>query len=150
MDYFLVNFSYLCADKNNRLTVYMRKFIYLFCLICLTTSCRESLLDRAEKEAKDYTRKYCPTPVINFSRTDSVVFHRNDSTYIYYCTLTGRMDDQQLINLHQKELSEMLENAVLQSTNLKLYKEAGFYFQYIIHSEKEPNKVLFSKLITNK
>lgn len=127
----------------------MRKFIYLFCLLCLAASCRESLADRAEKEAKDYTRKYCPTPVINFSRTDSVVFQRHDSTYIYYCTLTGKMDDPQLIGQYQKELGDMLANAVRQSTNLRLYREAGFHFQYIIHSEKEPSRILFNKVIAS-
>ena len=29
----------------------------------LLTSCHDSLEDRAEKEAKKYTERYCPTPV---------------------------------------------------------------------------------------
>ena len=62
------------------------------------TACQKSLEERAEQEAREYTRKYCPTPIDNFSRTDSMVFDKANRTYIYYCTLTDQMDNKEIID----------------------------------------------------
>lgn len=40
----------------------------------LLCSCHENLEKRAQREAREYTEKYCPTPVQNYTRTDSVTF----------------------------------------------------------------------------
>ena len=40
-----------------------------------------TLEDRAEKEARDFTERYCPTPVQNMQRTDSIVFDRDTRTF---------------------------------------------------------------------
>ncbi len=55
----------------------MKKAIYSIFLASLVVSCTESLEDKAVREAKEYTEKYCPTPYVNDSRTDSAVFDKN-------------------------------------------------------------------------
>ena len=52
----------------------MKKLIYTAVLVSLLASCTESLEDKAAREAKEYTEKYCPTPYVNDSRTDSATF----------------------------------------------------------------------------
>ena len=92
----------------------MRKILYalIACVAFCAQSCQESLEDKAEREAKEYTKSFCPTPTVNYTRTDSVVFYKSTKSYTYYCSFSD-------------------------------YKEAGFKFVYIVHSTKEPTKILY-------
>ena len=58
----------------------------LFCALMVMsaplTSCQESLEERAEREAREYTEKHCPTPPQNDVITDSIVFDRAGVTSI--------------------------------------------------------------------
>ena len=114
------------------------------------TACQKSLEERAEQEAREYTRKYCPTPIDNFSRTDSMVFDKANRTYIYYCTLTDQMDNKEIIDSKKDVLSNGLLESIKGSTYLKDYKDAGFGFRYIIRSEKNPSQVLFDGTYTKR
>ena len=128
----------------------MRKIFVLLIGAALFTACNESLEKRAQREAKEYTEKFCPTPVSNYTRTDSVVFYPETKTYHYYCSFVDRMDDAEIINQNKHAIDEMLLKAIIQSTELKPYKEAGFSFAYTCHSDKEPQKVLFETKYTKK
>ncbi len=54
-----------------------KKLIYIGIFASLLVSCTESLEDKAAREAKEYTEKYCPTPYVNDSRTDSATFDKS-------------------------------------------------------------------------
>ena len=127
----------------------MRKIFVLLIGAALFTACNESLEKRAQREAKEYTEKFCPTPVSNYTRTDSVVFYPETKTY-HYCSFVDRMDDAEIINQNKQAIDEMLLKAIIQSTELKPYKEAGFSFAYTCHSDKDPKKVLFEANYTKK
>lgn len=118
--------------------------------IFLLASCHESLADRAVREAKEYTQRYCPTPVNNFTRTDSIVFDKTTNTYIYYCTLTDKMDDAEVINAHKTEIKDALLKSIISSTNITVFKNAGFNFAYICRSQTDPKVVLFDATYTKK
>ena len=45
-----------------------KKLIYIGIFASLLVSCTESLEDKAAREAKEYTEKYCPTPYVNDAR----------------------------------------------------------------------------------
>ncbi len=107
------------------------------------SSCQESLEDKAARQAKEYTERYCPTPVINYSRTDSVVFDKKRNVYIYYLSFCDMLDDSEIIEENGDKITDMLTQSVRESTGLKNFIEAGFRFEYVCHSEKEPKKVLF-------
>ena len=116
--------------------------VLIFVLASLLSSCHKDLRQRAVEEAKEYTRKYCPTPVDNCVRTDSTVFDLSSDTYIYYCTLTERADDSLFVAMHHDEIAESLRQSIRQSINLQRYKKAGFSFRYVCHSEKNPAQIL--------
>ena len=97
---------------------------------------------KALREAREYTRRYCPTPVINNSRTDSITFDPTHRLFTYYFTFVDAMDDAELIQEHQSELVEILTNSVRESTSMKQYVEAGYKFRYVCHSQKNPKVVL--------
>lgn len=110
----------------------------------LAAACHESVEQRAEREAREYTRKYCPTPASGCTRTDSVVFYPATRTYTYYCTLTDQMDDPAVVARYRDRLRQQLRAALEQSTSLKLYKDAHFTFQYVCHSQRQPQTVLYA------
>ena len=126
----------------------MKKGIMLLLAAFLFGACHESLQDRAEREAKEYTRKNCPTPVNNFQRTDSISFDRSTNTYHYYCSFTGKLDDKAVIEKIRGELHDGLRKGIRESTSLKAYKEAGFSFTYTCRSAKDPRKVLYKETFT--
>lgn len=136
----------LSLQKN----IAMRNTLFILLAIVLLSSCHESLEKRAEREAREYTERNCPTPVNNFTRTDSVVFYADTKTYTYYCSVTDKMDDANLLAQKHAEINDQLVAQIREDTNIKQYKEAGFNFSYIIHSTKVPGKVLFKAIITPK
>ncbi|MBO4482979.1 MAG: hypothetical protein J5735_04100 [Prevotella sp.] len=113
----------------------------------MLSSCQESLEDKAVRQAKEYTERYCPTPVVNYSRTDSIVFDQNRHVYIYYLSFCGMLDDQKVVDENRDRITDMLTQSVRESTGLRNFIEAGFKFEYVCHSEKEPKKVLFRIVI---
>ena len=114
-----------------------------FFFLLFLSSCQESLEEKAARQAKEYTERYCPTPVINYSRTDSVVFDKKRNVYIYYLSFCDMLDDSEIIEENRDKITDMLTQSVRESTGLKNFIEAGFRFEYVCHSEKEPKKVLF-------
>ncbi len=128
----------------------MKKILIAFITTFALTACHESLEDKAAREAKEYTEKYCPTPVYNFTRTDSVEFDKSTKTYHYYCTLTDKMDDPVIIGKNRKKINDALLKSLAESTNIKAYNEAGFRFAYTCHSEKNPKLILFEGVYTQK
>ena len=121
----------------------MKKIILIATAILALTACQKSMEDRAAYEARAYTQKYCPTPVYNSTRTDSLVFDRSSRTFVYHCSLTDQMDDVQVLNEHRETLRQGLLQSIRESTNLKLFKDNDFAFRYVIRSTKNPQQVLF-------
>ena len=115
-------------QKENKFTM---KRIFIMSLVSLAlASCHESLEDKAEREAKEYTRKNCPMKVAEGVVNDSMTFDRSTRTIHYYYSLTGDIDKE--------------------ATNIRKYKENGFSFSYTYHSTKNKGKVLYSHTITPK
>ena len=79
----------------------MRKILYalIACVAFCAQSCQESLEDKAEREAKEYTKSFCPTPTVNYTRTDSVVFYKVYKKAItYYCSFSDAFDNEEIVN----------------------------------------------------
>ena len=112
--------------------------------------CHESLEQRAQREAKEYTEKYCPTPEQNYTRTDSVVFDMATKTYHYYCSVTGKLDDKAIFDTNRQKLSDALLDNVKENTSFRAYKKEGFAFQWTLRSDKDKNVVYFDRRFTPK
>lgn len=124
----------------------MKKFvvpIVSFIVCIFMTSCQESMEDKAMRQAKEYTERYCPTPVVNYSRTDSVLFDRQRKVYIYHISFFDVLDDSNVVDENKDMITDMLTQSVREAPGLKNFIEAGFRFEYVCHSAKEPKKVLF-------
>ena len=123
----------------------MQKTSLLIMLISVVmlSGCRQSIEEKAAQEAAEYTRKYCPTPVYNNTQTDSFTYDRATRTLVYHCKFIGPMDNDSIIQANKDMLYNGLDRSIRESTSLKLYKDAGIRFKYVIRSEKNPTHVLF-------
>lgn len=126
-----------------------KTFIFAF-LACTLTACHESLENRAAREAKEYTEKYCPTPYVNNTRTDSVVFDIASKTYTYYCSLNGQADSKKFIEQYHKRIHDSMIQSISNDTGTKKFKEAGFNFRYKVYSTKDKGVLLYDQTITPK
>lgn len=112
------------------------------------SSCQENIDSRAEREAKEFTRKNCPTPIIDNTRTDSLVFEANTRTLHYYYTLVGPADNKTAFTGRHEELKNILISSFRASTNLKMYIDAGINFKLTYHSEKKTQQKLYETTLT--
>lgn len=122
-------------------------FIIIITLSFLAIGCKkETIQDRAEKEAYEFTRRYCPTPTINNWSTDSIVYNRNKNVYTYYCKFYGILDDQAIIDENSDKIKDILYKAITESTTMKPYLESGMHFRYVCRSSSRKDVVLFEVL----
>ena len=128
----------------------MRNTLLLFVAAALMVSCHESLEKRAQREAREYTEKNCPTPVLNYMRTDSVVFETNTRTYHYYLSVMNDLDDAKIFELNRKLIVDNFMKQVDESTSLRAYKQEGFNFAWTLRSGKDPKVTYYEKVYTPK
>ena len=130
-------------------SVWNKPILGMALLFCFTLSaCHESLSDRAVRESKEYTEKFCPTPVINDERTDSMSFDKATHTMNYYRTLSGKADNPQVIKFNAKKLKGVLLTALIDDPSSKAYKDAGFNFRFLYRSARHRGKTLFEAVYT--
>ncbi len=112
----------------------------------LLVSRTESLEDKAAREAKEYTRKYCPTPYVNDARTDSAAFDKTKKMYTYYISLRNKADNKKAIDANKDKLHKIQKEALDNNPGLKKYKEKHFTFRFVYHSAKNPKEVLLDDI----
>ena len=129
----------------------MKKAAFCLAVSCLMLcGCHESMSKRAEREAKEYTQKYCPTPIQNCTRTDSVVFDSRTNTFIYYCSIFDQLDDKAVFDMNRSRITEGLISNLKENTQLRAYKKEGFGFKWILTSAKNSKTVYYNQLFTAK
>lgn len=97
----------------------MKHLLYAGVLLLSLSACHKSLEDRAAQECKEYTEKKCPTPVVNDTRMDSMVFEPSARTIHYYYSLVGNADNEQAVNAKKSELRKALRDALRADTGTK-------------------------------
>ncbi|MBP6526653.1 MAG: hypothetical protein KBA74_01750 [Prevotella sp.] len=127
-----------------------KAFILIISALALTACHHETIEERAKRETKEYTQKYCPTPFINYTRTDSMTFENSTRTIIYYCSFSDKMDNAEIINKNNKKIIDGLKKGIADNTGIKNYIEAGLNFRYVVHSHNNPQEVLFKHDFNNK
>jgi ADP-ribose pyrophosphatase YjhB (NUDIX family) len=129
-------------------SIVMKKFWILGMIALLFSACQESLEDRCERDAKEYTRKHCPTAIDENTVIDSLVFERATHTIHYYYKLTGVADEEQA--LKDVDAVNVLKQGLKNATAVKVYKDAKYRFAYTYRSSKDPKKILLDVVFTDK
>ena len=127
----------------------MKKYLIFAILTVVLAACQESLEDRCDREAKEYTKKNCPVKLDNYTTLDSLTFERATHTLHYYYRLTGFADNRPGI-LTEVDAVDALKQELKNTTALRVYKENKYRFAYTYHSEKDPKKVLLQVVFTDK
>ena len=137
----------------------MKNLCVIAILALILASCQESLEDRCEREAKEYTAKQCPIRIDKTTRMDSLTFERETHTIHYYYTLMGNADSEVVLKnidavgavvLKNIDAVGALKNELKNTTTMKVYKDNKYRFAYTYHSEKDPQKVLMEITFTDK
>lgn len=127
--------------------LFMKKIsVFLLCLAFC--ACHENLMERAEREASEFTRRNCPQQLANGLVCDSLVFEPADSTLHHHYTLSGAADDADIIKGNAKMLHDALLQDIRNDVNMRTYKEAGFNYAVTIRSAKHPGKTLYQTRFT--
>ena len=126
----------------------MKKYWLLVVIGLVFAACQESLEDKCERDAKEYTRKHCPTAIDNNTIIDSLTFDRSTHTIHYYYRLTGVADEEKMIE--QINAVDMLKKSLKNTTAVKVYKDNKYKFAYTYRSEKDPKKILLEVFFTDK
>lgn len=116
--------------------------------LMLFSSCQESLEQRAEQEAKLYTRKNCPVRLSDILVMDSLTFEASTHTLHYFYTLSGKADS--VGNMDKDEARQALLMELKNTTTLMAYKKAGYLFAYTYRSQKHPDTILFETVYSKK
>ena len=126
----------------------MKKLCMIASFALFLSARQESLEDRCAREAKEFTRKNCPSKIEKNINIDSLTFERETHTLHYYYTLTGNADREGVM----EEINglDILKENLKNSTAMKVYKENHYNFTYTYHSEKDPKKVLLEVTLTDK
>lgn len=128
----------------------MKKTIMFLLLAVTLSACQESLEDRCEREAKEYTKKKCPAPIEKDVTIDSMTFEKSTHTLCYYYSLSGNLDDEGAVENVKKKIQSTLLKAINNAPNMKAYKNKGYAFKYTYSSTKNRGKILFQHIFTNK
>lgn len=128
----------------------MKRTLIWLTAALLLCSCHESIEQRAQREAREYTRKNCPTPAENYTRTDSVTFDIPTRTYHYYCSVVGDLDNKAVFDQTREKLRTLLLQSIKGNTGIRAYKKAGFAFSWTLRSSKNPQTVYFEYTVTKK
>ena len=116
---------------------------FLFAAVFSACTSRQTLEEKAAADAREFNRRYCPTPVINYMRTDSITFNPANHTFTYSYSFCDLLDNEELVALNKDKINNVLTSGIKNSTSMKTYVESGFRFHIVCHSEKSPRTTLF-------
>ena len=118
------------------------KKIILFALAALILgACQESLEDKCARECVEFTKRKCPSAVAPEMVIDSMTFDRATHTIQHYYKLSGVSDRADAFP--QDEARRLLKNELKNTTQVMVYKEAGYSFTYTYYSAKNKGTQLF-------
>lgn len=108
----------------------------------------ESFDERCAREAREHTERQCPRRMDPYTVMDSLTYDRQSHTLNYYYTLEGMLDNDTVMTPQiYDDLEKLLLRNVVQSVELKTYKEKGLNFAYRYYS-KSTGKIRFQTLLT--
>lgn len=119
-------------------------YIIFSSLFLLVTSCRqESMDDKLAHDVAEYNRRYCPTPPINYIRTDSITFSRTTHTLTYHCSFCDMLDNEEIVQLNKEKITNILQSTIKESTSMRPFIESGYRFHYVCRSSANSDIILF-------
>lgn len=121
--------------------------VFVACILFLPISCRQSSFDdECEKEAREYTEKKCPQKIMDGVVMDSLSYSRTEKCMSYFYTLSGELDNPEIIRENSSAIKSQLLEAIKNSVELKRAKDAGVAFRYVYISMKTHKQIVSMKI----
>lgn len=121
----------------------MKLSALLLLVLSLTLfSCQESFDKRCQREAIEYTAKFCPQNVAPGITMDSMTYDIPARTMTYYYSIAKELDNQEVINKNAEEFKGAMLNSIKNSLELKRCKDEGIIFKYIYRSSTTRKELL--------
>lgn len=124
----------------------MKKTLLALFLTFTMVACQESLEDRAFREAKEHTAKFCPQRLNENTTLDSLTFDIPSHTFTSYLTIVTDAEGAQRAQQLKNKIREELVMLVKSDTSRKRYKEEGYAFRYVARSDS--SELLYDTTIT--
>lgn len=103
----------------------------------------ESFDKRCAREAQEYTEQHCPLRVDPCTVLDSMKYEANSRTLQYYYTLEGLLDSTNILTPEVVDgFKQQLKNDIVNSVQLRKYKEERINFNYIYKSKRSGTTTL--------
>lgn len=88
----------------------------LSALLALVCGCKETMDQKLEREAREFTTKNCPHDIDPYTTLDSATYRAGEMEYTYHFTVKGALDmdslysDEVVRELHDSYLTELKNN----------------------------------------
>ena len=110
----------------------------LAALLTLVCGCKETMDQKLEREAREFTAKNCPHDIDPYTTLDSATYRAGEKEYTYHFTVKGALDldslysDEVVRELHDSYLTELKNNI-----EQKDLKDQGVTITRIYRSEQQ-------------
>ncbi len=143
-------FMIILKQMTHNSSLHHSALAFLLLTVSTMASCKhDSLEDRADKDVRAFTERYCPTPMKDNQRTDSVTFDKATRTFSYYFDLGGPAENKEVIDTMRTMLRKALVEDLKKDVGARVYKDAGYNYHYVFYAASD-HKVLFEETLTEK
>jgi len=121
-----------------------KNVILLSLFLLLFSGCQKQLTfdQKCVIEAQEQTRKLCPRSIATGITLDSISYSIRSHALCYYYTMSQDFDNQKAIDAGKAKFREALKNQIINSIDLKKFKDRGIIFRYIYFSKISKKKLL--------
>jgi len=119
-------------------------FVFLLMSIFVLSGCNRqaNFSERCKKDAELQTKRLCPRKVDEGVILDSIKFKEDSLVFEYYYTMEDSLYPQDGLQKYKHDIRESLRKNIVNSIELKRYKENGVAFSYIYLYRKAKDKAL--------
>ena len=124
----------------------MKKIVLFVFASVLFAACQESLEKRTERAMQEFTEKNCPMQISETIVLDSSVFEIAKHNIHYYYRFVGALDKDTIFD--NSLLRDALVATLKNDASTRIYKDAGYNFQYTYRLDSNREKIAFETQIT--
>ena len=127
-----------------------RYFVLLMLILFVLSGCnpQANFSVRCKREAEQQNKRLCPREVDKGVMLDSIKFREDSLMFEYYYTMEDSLYPQEGIQKYKNDIRENLRKKIVNSIEMKRYKENGVAFNYIYlyrNTREKALEYLFTK-----
>ena len=127
------------------------RILFFFVILAAITSCQENFDNRCQREAKEYTQRFCPQKMDKYITLDSTTYDKKIKTYCYWYSITKNTYTESIrtqLKSQEADFRSKLLLMLINSVQLKSYKDNGINFEYVYKYSDEQSpfiRILFTR-----